>query len=117
MRILLILILSLSLPAFAQKQTKGLTPAGGGTSVPEVDDKPMKDAKIKLAQAQGQVERAQDAYNKVVAELRRVALLRAVVARPHIPWLAFGGVIYRSRKQGSGCQEQDDGSSHKRPIP
>src|SRR5213079_334185 len=36
-----------------------------------VDDKPMKDAKVKLAQAQGQVERAQDALNKLIAELRK----------------------------------------------
>ena len=63
---------SLCLPASAAKKdkTKGLPPASSN-NIPDVDDKPMKDAKVKLAQAQGQVERAQDALNKLIAELRK----------------------------------------------
>ena len=63
---------SLCLPASAAKKdkTKGLPPASSN-NIPDVDDKPMKDAKVKLAQAQGQVERAQDALNKLIAELKK----------------------------------------------
>src|SRR5438477_7075617 len=68
----LLLIASFGLPASAAKKdkTKGLPPASSN-NLPDVDDKPMKDAKVKLAQAQGQVERAQDALNKLIAELRK----------------------------------------------
>ena len=65
-------LVAASLSAFAAKKdkTKGLPPASSN-NIPDVDDKPMKDAKVKLAQAQGQVERAQDVLNKLVAELRK----------------------------------------------
>jgi chromosome segregation ATPase len=67
-----VLAASLGLPALAAKKdkTKGLPPASSN-NIPDVDDKPMKDAKVKLAQAQGQVERAQDTLNKLIAELRK----------------------------------------------
>jgi len=63
---------SICFPAFAAKKdkTKGLPPASSN-NIPDVDDKPMKDAKVKLAQAQGQVERAQDTLNKLIVELRK----------------------------------------------
>lgn len=67
-----VIVASVCLPAWAAKKdkTKGLPPASSN-NIPDVDDKPMKDAKVKLAQAQGQVERAQDALNKLIAELRK----------------------------------------------
>jgi len=68
----LLLAATLTLPALAAKKdkTKGLPPANS-TNVPDVDDKPMKDAKIKLAQAQGKLERAQDAMAKTLADLKK----------------------------------------------
>jgi chromosome segregation ATPase len=68
----LLLAAALTLPALAAKKdkTKGLPPANS-SNVPDVDDKPMKDAKIKLAQAQGKLERAQDAMTKTLADLKK----------------------------------------------
>jgi chromosome segregation ATPase len=60
------------LPAAAAKKdkTKGLPPASSN-NVPDVNDQAMKDAKLKLAQAQGKVERAQEALNKTIADLHK----------------------------------------------
>jgi len=65
---------ALTTPALAAKKdkTKGLPPARGN-NVPEVNDQPMKDAKVNLAQAQGKVERAQDALTKLLADLHKQA--------------------------------------------
>jgi hypothetical protein len=68
----LLLAALICFPAFAAKKdkTRGLPPASGN-NVPEVNDQPMKDAKVRLAQAQGRLERAQEAMTKTLADLRR----------------------------------------------
>jgi chromosome segregation ATPase len=70
----LLLAALIALPATAAKKdkTKGLPPASGN-NIPEVNDKPMRDAKLRLGQSQGRLERAQDALAKVIGDLKRQA--------------------------------------------
>ena len=69
----LLLATLITLPAAAAKdKTKGLPPASGN-NIPEVSDKPMKDAKLRLGQSQGRLERAQDAMAKVIGDLKKQA--------------------------------------------
>jgi hypothetical protein len=63
-------LLALSLPAHAKKdKTRGLPPARSN-NVPEVDIQPMQDAKLRLGQVEGKVDRAQDALNRTLEDLR-----------------------------------------------
>src|SRR6478672_1256142 len=67
----LLLAILTALPAAAAKdKTKGLPPASGN-NIPDVSDKPMKDAKLRLGQSQGRLERAQDAMAKVIGDLKK----------------------------------------------
>jgi chromosome segregation ATPase len=69
----LLLATLIAFPAAAAKdKTKGLPPARGN-NIPEVSEKPMKDAKLRLGQSQGRLERAQDALAKVIGDLRKQA--------------------------------------------
>jgi DNA repair exonuclease SbcCD ATPase subunit len=67
-----VLATALSLPTLAAKKdkTKGLPPASGN-NIPEVDDKAMKDAKVRLGQSEGKLERAQDALTKTISDLKK----------------------------------------------
>jgi hypothetical protein len=66
----LLAVVALALPAHAKKdKTKGLPPARGN-NVPEVNMQPMRDAKLRLGQVEGRIDRAQDALNKTIEELR-----------------------------------------------
>lgn len=70
---------SFSLPSLgAKNKTKGL-PAANPANV-EVDNKPVQDAKSKLALAQGKMEHAQDAMNTLLVELRKEAEASPAVA-------------------------------------
>jgi chromosome segregation ATPase len=63
-------LVALALPAHARKdKTRGLPPARGN-NVPEVDMQPMRDAKLRLGQVEGKIDRAQDALNKTIDDLR-----------------------------------------------
>ncbi|HEY7118327.1 MAG TPA: hypothetical protein VH475_17190 [Tepidisphaeraceae bacterium] len=66
----LLLLVGFAVPVHAAKKnkTKGLPPA---SNVPDVDDTAMKDAKSKLALAQGRLEKAQDTLTTLVARLRK----------------------------------------------
>ena len=69
----LLLATLIGLPATAAKdKTKGLPPASGN-NIPDVSDKAMKDAKLRLGQSQGRLERAQDALAKIIGDLHRQA--------------------------------------------
>jgi len=63
-------VVVLALPVHAKKdKTKGLPPARSN-NVPEVDMQPMRDAKLRLGQVEGKIDRAQDALNKTIDDLR-----------------------------------------------
>ena len=66
----LIVVVAFAMSARAKDKTKGLPPARGN-NVPEVDAQPMRDAKVRLGQSEGKLERAQDALNKTIEELRQ----------------------------------------------
>jgi hypothetical protein len=65
--ILLVGCLALSAQAAKKDKTKGLPAA---STVPEVNQKPLDDAKSALALAQGRLERAQDAFNTLLKHRR-----------------------------------------------
>ena len=66
----LLAVVALALPAHAKKdKTKGL-PSARGNNVPEVDMQAMRDAKLRLGQVEGKIDRARDALNKTIEELR-----------------------------------------------
>jgi len=69
---------SLSSQGAAKNKTKGLPDANPANA--EIDNKPVQDAKSKLAIAQGKVEHAQDAMNTLLAELRKQADASPAVA-------------------------------------
>jgi hypothetical protein len=68
-----------SLAAAKNKKTRGLPDANPANV--EIDDKPVQDAKSKLAIAQGKAEHAQDAMNTLLAELRKQAEASPAVAQ------------------------------------
>jgi hypothetical protein len=74
-KLLLTLLASVAfgLPALgaAKDKTKGLPDAAPAAA--PVDNKPVQDAKSKLAVAQGKVEHAQDAMNQLIVQLRKDA--------------------------------------------
>jgi chromosome segregation ATPase len=70
--LLLATLIALPAAAAAKDKTKGLPPASGN-NIPEVSDKAMKDAKLRLGQSQGRLERAQDALAKVIGDLKKQA--------------------------------------------
>jgi hypothetical protein len=74
-----LLLATFTLPALAaaKDKTKGLPPA---TATQTVDDKPVTDAKSKLALAQGKVDHAQDALTTLLAQLRKDAEASPAVA-------------------------------------
>ena len=69
---------SLSSLGAAKNKTKGLPDANPANA--EIDNKPVQDAKSKLAIAQGKVEHAQDAMNTLLAALRKEAEASPAVA-------------------------------------
>jgi len=69
--LMLLVLVALAMPVHAKKdKTKGL-PAARNNNVPDVDAQPMRDAKVKLGQAEGKLERAQDALKKTIDDLRQ----------------------------------------------
>jgi hypothetical protein len=69
--LLLLIVVAMALPAQAKKdKTKGLPPARSN-NVPDVDAQPMRDAKLRLGQSEGKLERAKDTLNKTTVDLRR----------------------------------------------
>jgi chromosome segregation ATPase len=78
--VMLLLLVALAMPVQAKKdKTKGL-PAARNNNVPEVDAKPMRDAKLRLGQSEGKLERAQDTLKKTIDDLRQQSASSPVVA-------------------------------------
>lgn len=75
----LLIAFAFAAPALAAKdKTKGLPPANPANA--EIDNKPVQDAKAKLAVAQGKVEHAQDAMSALLIQLRKDAEASPAIA-------------------------------------